>query len=200
MWQPHASLVSTGAKRWETRSWGTQYRGPLLICAGKRKDLSCLRLLREPAFQLGLEPIADVLGHGTVRPRDLPYGEAVALVKLTECITTEERLDAVESYFVDDDEWAFGDYSPGRFAWKLEDVIALPRGVPIGGDQQLWDQDMDEVLAVLTDEARELYAHMAIRRIAQAALLQDTEPLTWDQVLARDAEARRRQEDGEGEL
>ena len=90
----------------------------------------------------------------------------------------------------------FGDFSIGRFAWKLEDVVAIPRGVSIQGHQGLWNQDMDEVLAVMTDQARELYDHMTVRRIAQAALLPDTEPLTWSEVL-RQEQAQRHLE-GEG--
>ena len=36
LWQPWASLVVIGAKRFETRSWPTNYRGPLLIHAAQR--------------------------------------------------------------------------------------------------------------------------------------------------------------------
>lgn len=37
LWQPWASLVALGIKTIETRSWSTQYRGPLAIHAAKRK-------------------------------------------------------------------------------------------------------------------------------------------------------------------
>lgn len=33
--QPYATLVALGAKQFETRDWGTRYRGALLIHAGK---------------------------------------------------------------------------------------------------------------------------------------------------------------------
>ena len=33
--QPWASLIAAGAKKFETRSWSTTYRGPLLICASR---------------------------------------------------------------------------------------------------------------------------------------------------------------------
>lgn len=36
LWQPYATLVATGIKQYETRSWPTNYRGPLLIHAAKR--------------------------------------------------------------------------------------------------------------------------------------------------------------------
>lgn len=34
--QPWASLIASGRKTIEVRSWSTKYRGPLLICAGKK--------------------------------------------------------------------------------------------------------------------------------------------------------------------
>ena len=36
-------------------------------------------------------------------------------------------------------ERAFGDYSPGRFAWRLWDVQRLPRPVAARGYQRLWN-------------------------------------------------------------
>jgi hypothetical protein len=46
LWQPWATLVSIGAKRIETRSWPTKYRGPLAIHAGltRRRELDLLCL------------------------------------------------------------------------------------------------------------------------------------------------------------
>lgn len=35
--QPHANRICSGEKTIETRSWKTNYRGPLLICATKQK-------------------------------------------------------------------------------------------------------------------------------------------------------------------
>ncbi len=36
-------------------------------------------------------------------------------------------------------ELPYGDFAPGRYAWLLEDVQALPEPVPARGRQQLWD-------------------------------------------------------------
>lgn len=36
VWQPWASLLVSGRKRYETRSWATSYRGPIAIHAAKR--------------------------------------------------------------------------------------------------------------------------------------------------------------------
>ena len=36
IWQPWASLIACGAKRYETRSWATKYRGPIAIHAAMK--------------------------------------------------------------------------------------------------------------------------------------------------------------------
>jgi len=167
--QPMAALgLSGGDRRQALRDPQLVHNlpGPLLICSARRKDLSSLRLLRGPEFQLGLEPIAVEVGHGLVRPRDLPFGEAIALVNLVDCIPTGEVLARPE--LDETDEIHFGDFSPGRFAWKLEDLVAIPRGVPITGHLfGLWNQEMDEVLDTLEDQAEGIYDTLKRYRIAQ---------------------------------
>jgi hypothetical protein len=54
--QPWASLIATGRKTVELRSWSTTHRGPLLICAS-----------RSPAYD------------------DLPTGAALAIVEVVDC-------------------------------------------------------------------------------------------------------------------
>jgi len=139
MWQPWASLVGLEAKRYETRSWSTNYRGPLLICSAKKKDLSSLRLLREPSFQIGLGGMLPDL----IRPRDLPYGEAIAIVDLVAVVPTVELSSNQLSIY----EREYGDFSPGRFAWKLENVRTLARGWEIKGDRYLFDVELPTRIA-----------------------------------------------------
>lgn len=48
IWEPWASLIACGTKRIETRSWSTEYRGPLLICAAQaRNDIDLMDLLTQ---------------------------------------------------------------------------------------------------------------------------------------------------------
>lgn len=127
LWQPWASLIAVGAKRFETRSWATNYRGPLLICAAKgglskRNFLDFLEDLKE---EHKIE----------FRNQALPFGEAVCLVDLVDCIRTENLI---EDYRVD---LPFGDFSYGRFAWKLENVRAFKEPFPIRGAQGLFEVD-----------------------------------------------------------
>jgi hypothetical protein len=37
------------------------------------------------------------------------------------------------------DEFLFGDWRPGRFAWELANVKALPEPVPVSGKRGLWN-------------------------------------------------------------
>jgi len=48
LWQPWASMIASGKKTIETRSWPTSYRGDLLICSTKKPrvgNLACGKAL-----------------------------------------------------------------------------------------------------------------------------------------------------------
>ena len=59
--QPWATLIATGQKQIETRSWGTRYRGPLYIHAAKRF----------PAYASPLQAQVGFSGVGTQVPEHL---------------------------------------------------------------------------------------------------------------------------------
>jgi hypothetical protein len=141
LWQPWASLIAVGAKKYETRSWGTSYRGPLLICAAKRKVWVELNYyLCRWDFVGGLAPLKglplDLKGETWVHlaPDDLPFGKAVAIVDLVDCLKTENLT--LGEYFP---ERTFGDFTPGRFAWKLENVRRFKDPFPVNGRQGLFE-------------------------------------------------------------
>ena len=103
LWQPWASLVATGAKTYETRSWPTKYRGPLVICAAKgglsQGDL--INYLNMTEFQKGLAPlVGKPLGerNWSVRIEHMPFGAAVAMVDLIDCVKTDNlKLGQIEN-------------------------------------------------------------------------------------------------------
>ena len=150
--QPYATLVSISAKTIETRSWKTNYRGPLAIHAAKgfpkwAKDIcqgqpfrTCLGL-PEP-YSKGLNSYGPSWqGEIDEMVRELPRGCVLATCKLVDC----ERTDLFTSegygsgYRLTEQERAFGDYSPGRWAWVLEDVKPLAEPVPAKGMLGLWE-------------------------------------------------------------
>jgi len=107
LWQPWASLVALGVKRYETRSWRTSYRGRLAIHAAKR-------LVPVEGYAGAL--IAARLGEAGLRLDSLPLGAVVATCTLVDCYPVESLWGELVDM---GDEWAFGDWRIGRYAWRL---------------------------------------------------------------------------------
>lgn len=159
--QPWATLVAIGAKKIETRSWATSYRGPLAIHAAKglgpvhgAKGLQ--RLCDRVEFANALYSAGIYKG---LPPDDgwfnvLPLGAIVAVCYVVNCITTAAFLESggveirgphnrlLYEWEPTDQERAFGDYGIGRFAWLLSDIHALPEPIPAKGARGLWETDL----------------------------------------------------------
>ena len=147
IWQPWASLLAHGVKKFETRGWPTKYRGPIAIHAALKevKDLpeEVKELLRDISelpsgaiiataelvnvWYIVYNPGADV-----DVAKNIPIG--------AESITTDKRAPDFGDYFVPTkQEMALGDWTPGRYAWELQNVKLLSEPVKIKGKQGLWD-------------------------------------------------------------
>lgn len=165
LWQPWASLVAAGVKSIETRSWSTSYRGPLGIHAARRRP-ETMRLgdwWCEPTWgsEYGL---LDEAGE----PRRLPLGVIVATCALVDVVpiigdgdctwdggTEPARCAhaAIDGQVVVHGvgnwkttvlvEEAYGDYTPGRYAWVFADIHRLEHPIPWLGRQQLFTVTID---------------------------------------------------------
>lgn len=78
IWQPWASLLACGGKRFETRSWATSYRGPIAIHAAKKDVFDALALIPVP---VALE-MKKLIG---AEWKDLPTGAVIATANLIGC-------------------------------------------------------------------------------------------------------------------
>jgi hypothetical protein len=123
LWQPWASLVVHGVKRYETRSWSTRHRGLLAIHSAKRA-MSAGEFERFAALLVPL---------GYERAKDLPRGRVLGTVEVVSVQRTTEIRDRLDA-----PELLLGDYSSGRYAWELGDPHMLPVPVPVRGRQGLW--------------------------------------------------------------
>lgn len=127
LWQPWASAVALGMKLYETRSWLTQYRGPLAIHAAKRwrKD--------QRDYIDGLYLNFDRARMEVLREHvEAHRGVIVAQVELTEIHNTSVwRMPARERL----SQYPWGDFSEGRFAWRLERPVVLAKPIPFRGSQ-----------------------------------------------------------------
>lgn len=141
LWQPWASLIASGAKQIETRSWYTGYRGPLAIHASKRRVKSeLIELARDTNYiaALGAKP-----DEALQKLMDLPLGAIVAVVNMSGCYSVE----AVGVPSGLGEEYWLGNYDFGRYAWILTDVRPLSEPIPFKGAQGFFDVP-DELLGV----------------------------------------------------
>jgi hypothetical protein len=142
--QPWATLVAIGAKRIETRSWRTDYRGPLAIHAAKTYPLAARGLRYD-------EPFYRALWDAGIKPdMPIPIGAVVAVCDLVSVVTTQYAKTPggigwgapdgrIYDFTLTDEERAFGDYSNGRYAWLLADVRSLAEPIPAKGALGLWE-------------------------------------------------------------
>lgn len=138
LWQPWASLVAGGFKEYETRSWKppASVIGKLLaIHASKRwtedeKYDTDLFIRRYPETAPFLRP------DGYQNP---PLGAVVCVCRLIGYYKSELHYFEVSAR-----ERAFGDWSPGRFVWKLEVVKVPMTPIPLSGKQGVfqWEYEM----------------------------------------------------------
>lgn len=119
--QPWATLIALGHKRIETRSWVTNYRGPIAIHAAKGFPVSARRFA-EIERSIGRVPAS------------LPCGAVVATARLVDVRPTWEVVAIISGL-----ERHLGNYSAGRFAFVLEEVVVFTEPVPVRGALGLWE-------------------------------------------------------------
>lgn len=107
--QPWASLIASGRKTIELRTWCPKYRGPLIICAGASRS-------RTPNALLMRAQVGD----------DSPLSVAVCLVEL---IDVHDHPDAVRA--------CCATLEPDELAWELQDPRPL-LSIPVKGQLGLF--------------------------------------------------------------
>lgn len=151
--QPWASLVAIGAKKIETRSWPTNYKGPLAIHASKRFTMTNRKLCDDDTFMAALfySSMAKI-----THADQLPLGAVIATCNLVRCLyIKDDGLFKVHGFTagfapdmsVEEPEKSFGDYTTGRFAWILEDVKQI-KPVPAKGQLGLWNWEPPEGVCI----------------------------------------------------
>lgn len=142
--QPWAAAIALGAKRWETRSWPTKYRGPLAIHAGE--NLEAIKGGMPELWRAVLAPLGEALRweRGGALP-ELAVGAVVCVVEVTDCVRVEDvpDLDARREVLVggrpiEYQQRDLGSFLPGWWAWRLERAKRLSAAVRVLGRQGLW--------------------------------------------------------------
>jgi len=116
--QPWATLVAEGLKKYEFRSWKLNYRGEILIHAGKGADLDAMKKF-EP---LNLE---------------FPKSRILAKVNILDCIELNKDIN---EQIIKENELVYGHkYNRTGYAWKLEVIEKINDNKDVSGKQGIWN-------------------------------------------------------------
>ena len=116
--QPWATLVAEGLKKYEFRSWKLNYRGEILIHAGKGVDLDAMKKFEN----LNLE---------------FPKSRILAKVNILDCIELNKDIN---EKIIKENELVYGHkYDRRGYAWKLEVVEKINDDKDISGKQGIWN-------------------------------------------------------------
>jgi hypothetical protein len=146
VWQPWASLILIGAKPYEFRSWPAPRaaRGKrIAIHAGARKvsrnevNELIIRLSGRDAWTTALKPKqAMVLLDGCATGAPLPLSCILATAILSDCVRADTIMGEFGAIQNDSDRGKHFNW-----AWKLDDIQAVPGFPPARGAQGLWAWD-----------------------------------------------------------
>lgn len=136
LWQPWSSAMAAGLKRNETRSWPTEYRGPLAIHASKRWTREEREVFEE--LRAEHEPFFSSAGmHAGWKP---PLGYIVCVVNVKKCVATADiNINDLSAL-----EYDLGNYESGRFAWQTDNMRPLKRPLPVNGRQGFFNVDIPD--------------------------------------------------------
>ncbi len=158
--EPWASLIACGAKKVETRSWPTKYRGTIAIHTGLSQKYYALQ--QEEPFASVLEQFSKVVDIGGAVEAEyedrieLEYGKVIAIAEVVDCsemisctldnVNNGHKLIKVtlkNGQEITGNELAFGDYTLGRYAWELANVRRI-EPIPAKGLQRIWNWEANE--------------------------------------------------------
>jgi hypothetical protein len=133
MIQPWASLFVLREAKFETRSWRTNYRGPLAIHTSKKIDKA---VCDHVAIQA-------LLGKHGYTKDNLPTGMIIAVCQLEKCLRVIEnnKTWAVleDGQIVSGNDYFLGDFEVGGFAWQVKEMQMLEKLIPAKGKLGLWE-------------------------------------------------------------
>ena len=120
--QPWATLIAEGIKKYEFRSWKTNYRGKLLIHSGVGVDKKELKKFENSSL-------------------DFPHRKIVAIVELEDCLLLDEKLN---KKIIAENNLVYGDKIRNGYAWKLKNIKKVNCSNEVNGKLGLWNIDFEE--------------------------------------------------------
>ena len=118
--EPWATLIIEGYKKYEFRSWKTNYRGKILIHAGKSFEKNTIDKFKDYSLSFSC-------------------GEIIGEAYITDCIKVTKELDKELNKI---NPLVYGNSNHiGNYAWKLENVKRYDKTIKINGKLGLWNYD-----------------------------------------------------------
>lgn len=118
--EPWATLIIEGYKEYEFRSWKTNYRGKILIHAGKSLEKEQYKKFKNYNIECSC-------------------GEIIGEAYLTECIKVTEEFD---KELKKKDGIVYGNSGHiENYAWKLENIKKYDKKIKANGKLGLWNYE-----------------------------------------------------------
>lgn len=118
--QPWATLVAEGIKKYEFRSWKTNYRGKILIHAGAGVDKE------------GMEQVKGL-------NLKYPSKKIIACVDIVDCL---ELDDSLNNQIINENNISYGKKYRTGYAWKLDNVKLISIDKEINGKLGMWNVEI----------------------------------------------------------
>ena len=118
--EPWATLIIEGYKKYEFRSWKTNYRGKILIHAGMTLEKEYSKKFNDYNLKYSKGCI---------------IGEA----EIVDCILVYEELD---KKLIKENKLVYANNHIYNYAWKLENVKKYDKPIYVKGKLGLWNYDI----------------------------------------------------------
>ena len=121
--QPWATLVAEGIKKYEFRSWKTNYRGKILIHAGSGIDKEAMKKFA------GLN-------------LTFPSKRIIAVVEIVNCLKLDDELN---KKIINENNIAYGNKYRDGYAWMLDNNKKIDYDKVVNGKLGLWNYDLEDI-------------------------------------------------------
>lgn len=122
--EPYATLIASGNKLIETRSWKTNYRGEIFIHASGTK--------------LAKEYLTNEYVLSLITNLNLNFGNIICKANLIDCVYMDDNF--LNKIKLSTKEYNLGLYEKGRYAWIFEDVEPI-YPIPAKGKLNIWNYE-----------------------------------------------------------
>lgn len=117
--EPWATLIIDGYKEYEFRSWKTNYRGKILIHAGKSLEKNQAKKFKEYNLKYSC-------------------GEIIGEADLVDCIKVTEQFD---NELKKKNSLVYRNNHIDNYAWKLENIKKYEKKIKVNGKLGLWNYE-----------------------------------------------------------